>query len=172
MARGAACCGSLAHHLGRTDEALAAVRNNIDAWMRELDGAGLDAIVINASGCGTTVKDYGYMLRRDPDYADRAARISSLARDVTEVLDELGPMPPAVETGLAVAYHSACSMQHGQAVNAAPRKLLAAAGFTVREVPEGHLCCGSAAQIAQARKHRQDRRGRGRHRQHRLHRPA
>ncbi len=144
MAQGAGCCGSLAHHLGRAGESLAAVRNNVDAWMREVDGAGLDAIVINASGCGTTVKDYGYMLRQDPDYADQSARISALARDVTEVMDELGLMPPAAETGLAVAYHSACSMQHGQAVNAAPRKLLAAAGFTVREVPEGHLCCGSA----------------------------
>ncbi len=144
MAEGAGCCGSLAHHMGRTADSLAAVRANVDAWIREVESAGLDAIIVNASGCGTTIKDYGYMLREDPDYADKAERIASLATDVTEFMAELGLKAPENETGLAVAYHSACSMQHGQGVNAQPRALLREAGFEVREVPEGHLCCGSA----------------------------
>src|SRR5690606_11402028 len=142
--QGAACCGALVHHMGRTDESHEAARANIDAWSREIDGAGLDAIVINASGCGTTVKDYGFMLRTDPAYAAKAARVSALARDVSEVMAELGLKAPAERPGLAVAYHSACSLQHGQGVRAEPKALLAAAGFDVRDVPEGHLCCGSA----------------------------
>ncbi|HEX7008245.1 MAG TPA: glycolate oxidase subunit GlcF [Alphaproteobacteria bacterium] len=144
IAQGAACCGALVHHMGRTDESHEAARANIDAWSREIDGAGLDAIVINASGCGTTVKDYGFMLRTDPAYAAKAARVSALARDVSEVMAELGLKAPAERPGLAVAYHSACSLQHGQGVRAEPKALLAAAGFDVRDVPEGHLCCGSA----------------------------
>src|ERR1700690_3408228 len=89
VAAGEGCCGSLAHHMGREEQALAQVRNNIDAWMREIDGAGLDAILITVSGCGTTVKDYGYMLRTDPAYAAKAARVAELAKDVTEYLAEL-----------------------------------------------------------------------------------
>jgi glycolate oxidase iron-sulfur subunit len=144
VARGAGCCGALVHHMGRTHESHGAARANIDAWMREIDGAGLDAIAINASGCGTTVKDYGFMLRTDPAYAAKAARVSALARDVSELMAELGLKPPTASPGLAVAYHSACSLQHGQRIRAEPKALLAAAGFTVRDVPEGHLCCGSA----------------------------
>jgi glycolate oxidase iron-sulfur subunit len=147
VAEGAGCCGAIAHSLGREAPALAAARANIEAWERELPdngGAGLDAIVINASGCGTQVKDYGFMLRTDPRWADRAARISALARDVTEVMAELGLSAPVIETGHTVAYHSACSMQHGQRIRGQPRALLAAAGFMVKDVPEGHLCCGSA----------------------------
>jgi glycolate oxidase iron-sulfur subunit len=144
VARGAGCCGSLPHHMGREDAARASARANIDAWSREAEANGLDAIVINTSGCGTTVKDYGHMFRTDPVWADRAAGVSALARDVTELMDEVGLNPPVMATGQAVAYHSACSMQHGQRTTAPPRRLLAAAGFAVREVPDGHLCCGSA----------------------------
>jgi glycolate oxidase iron-sulfur subunit len=132
--------------MGREHDALAAVKTNVDAWTAELaaaGGDGLDAVVINASGCGTTIKDYGFMLREDPAYRDKAARVSALAKDVTEFLDGLG-MPPAAPSGLTVAYHSACSMQHGQKIKTLPQALLTAAGYTVKAVPEGHLCCGSA----------------------------
>jgi glycolate oxidase iron-sulfur subunit len=138
---GSGCCGSLSHHLGR--DALGFARVNIDAWGRAAAGEGLDAIVINASGCGTTVKDYGYLLRTDPAYADKAARISALAKDITELMAELG-ISKSQASGLRVAYHSACSMQHGQRLDALPKALLRDAGFEVLEVPEGHLCCGSA----------------------------
>jgi glycolate oxidase iron-sulfur subunit len=144
IARRAGCCGSLAHHLGKERPALRGARANIDAWSRELAGAGLDAVVVNASGCGTTVKDYGFMLREDAAYSDKAARISAITRDVTETMSDLGLGRAVVDTDLVVAYHSACSMQHGQGVTAEPKALLAQAGFTVRDVPEGHLCCGSA----------------------------
>ncbi|EDP65720.1 glycolate oxidase iron-sulfur subunit [alpha proteobacterium BAL199] len=143
----AGCCGSLTHHMGREHEALASVKNNVDAWAAELaeaGGEGLDAIVINASGCGTTVKDYGFMLREDAEYAEKAARIAALTKDVTEFLDGFGMPTPAAPSGLTVAYHSACSMQHGQKIKTVPQALLTAAGFTVKGVPEGHLCCGSA----------------------------
>jgi glycolate oxidase iron-sulfur subunit len=143
----AGCCGSLTHHMGREHDALAAVKANVDAWWAETaagGGAGLDAIVINASGCGTTVKDYGFMLREDPAYRDKAAAVAALAKDVTEFLDGYGVPKPAAPSGLTVAYHSACSMQHGQKIKTLPQALLTAAGFAVRNVPEGHLCCGSA----------------------------
>jgi len=141
VAPGSGCCGSLVHHLGQKEAALGFARTNIDAWEQET----LDAIVINASGCGTTVKDYGFMLRDDPAYAAKATRISAIARDVTEILGELGLRPPVgAGGGRRVAYHSACSMQHGQRLHQQPKALLVAAGFTVLDVAEGHLCCGSA----------------------------
>ena len=99
VAAGEACCGSLAHHMGREAEALAQARNNIDAWTREIDGAGLDAILITVSGCGTTVKDYGFMLRSDPAYAEKAAKVSRLAKDVTEYLATLTLKPPPRRPG-------------------------------------------------------------------------
>jgi glycolate oxidase iron-sulfur subunit len=147
VAKGSGCCGALAHHLGQEAAALDLARANIDAWERERLASGLDAIAINASGCGTTVKDYGFMLREDQAYAEKAARIAALARDVTEVVDTLGlSANPGVATARhrRVAYHSACSMQHGQAIHTEPKRLLAAAGFEPLEVLEGHLCCGSA----------------------------
>ena len=144
VAPGSFCCGALQHHLGDAAPALAFARANIAAWERIRTSGGLDAIVANASGCGTMLKDYGFLLRTDPHDAERAARISALARDVTEVMAELGLRPPGPIPSLRVAYHSACSLQHGQRVEREPRALLAAAGFTVAEVPEGHLCCGSA----------------------------
>lgn len=138
------CCGSLVHHMGREQAALAQARTNIDAWMPEIEGEGLDAIVINASGCGTTVKDYGFMLRLDPAYSEKAARVAGLTRDVSEYLATL-PMPPLRGVpSLRVAYHAACSLQHGQKVVRQPKQVLGQAGFDVLEIPEGHLCCGSA----------------------------
>ena len=122
-------------------------RSNIDAWERERLVAGLDAIVVNASGCGITLKDYGFKLREDAAYADKAARIAALAKDVTEVVETLGLCPPSPTAGTAkrrVAHHSACSMQHAQRIHARPKALLAVAGFEPLEVPEAHLCCGSA----------------------------
>ena len=142
VAKGAGCCGGLVHHMGRP--ALAFAKANIDAWTRVLEAGGLDAIVINTSGCGVTVKDYGYMLREDKDYAAKAARISALAKDVAEIMTELGLRPSVAGAGGRVAYHAACSLQHGQKLCREPQALLGAAGFTVLEVPEGHLCCGSA----------------------------
>jgi glycolate oxidase iron-sulfur subunit len=144
IARGAGCCGALVHHMGQEAPALAAARANIDAWERERADGGLDAVIINASGCGTTVKDYGFMLREDARYAEPAARIAALAQDVTEFLHALGLQPPVRRSDLVVAYHSACSMQHGQRVTLQPKELLRAAGFTVEDIPEGHICCGSA----------------------------
>jgi glycolate dehydrogenase iron-sulfur subunit len=130
--------------MGREAQALAMACNNIDAWMREIDGAGLDAILITVSGCGTTVKDYGFMLRGDSDYAVKAARISQLTKDITEYLATLDLPAGAPPRPLAVAYHAACSLQHGQKVTQAPKDLLCKFGFVVKDVPEGHLCCGSA----------------------------
>jgi glycolate oxidase iron-sulfur subunit len=145
LARGEGCCGSLAHHMGREHEALAQVRANVDAWTAEIDNGGLDAIVITASGCGTTIKDYGFMLRNDPAYAEKAARVSALARDVAEYLATLELAPrPADRPALTVAYHAACSLQHGQKIVRQPKLLLSKSGFVVEDVAEGHLCCGSA----------------------------
>jgi glycolate oxidase iron-sulfur subunit len=144
IAEGAGCCGALVHHMGREAQALTAAKANIDAWERARADGGLDAVIINASGCGTTVKDYGFMLREDPAYADKAARIAALAKDVSEFLAELGLRLPVRQRDLVVAYHSACSMQHGQRITAQPKDLLRAAGFTVKDIAEGHICCGSA----------------------------
>jgi glycolate oxidase iron-sulfur subunit len=142
--KGSGCCGSLVHHMGREDAAHRAARANIDAWMAEIEGEGLDAIIINASGCGTTVKDYGHMLRGDEAYAARAARVSALTRDISEYLAGLSLPQPVQGMGLVVAYHAACSLQHGQRVVRQPKELLTAMGFAVKDIPEGHLCCGSA----------------------------
>jgi glycolate dehydrogenase iron-sulfur subunit len=147
VAKGSGCCGALVHHLGHEAAAFKFTRANIDAWERERLASGLDAIVVNASGCGTMVKDYGFVLREDLAYAEKAMRISALARDVTQVIETFGL---SGNSGIInaknrrVAYHSACSMQHGQGLDAGPKVLLAAAGFEPLDVPEGHLCCGSA----------------------------
>ena len=146
VAEGMGCCGSLVHHMGKTDDSHAQAAANIDAWLAEDARDGLDAIVINTSGCGTQVKDYGFMFREDAACAGKAARVSELAMDVSEYLSELSPDIAAFEdaASLRVTYHSACSMQHGQQIRTEPKALLAAAGFAVREPGEGHLCCGSA----------------------------
>ena len=141
---GEGCCGALVHHMGREEEALAFARTNVDAWIREMDGPGLDAIVVTTSGCGTPIKDYGHMLRLDPAYAEKAARVSAITRDITEFLATLDlPRAPA-PLGRTVAYHAACSLQHGQKVKGPPVELLRAVGFTVAEPFDAHLCCGSA----------------------------
>jgi len=144
VAKGAGCCGALVHHMGREAGAREAAIANIAAWTAERDGGGLDAVIINASGCGTTVKDYGHLLREDSEWADKAARISALTKDVTEFFNDFGLATPARETAKSVTYHSACSMQHGQKLRLEPKRLLAAAGFAVKDTPESHLCCGSA----------------------------
>ncbi|MGL4325688.1 MAG: heterodisulfide reductase-related iron-sulfur binding cluster [Beijerinckiaceae bacterium] len=143
LPKGEACCGALVHHMGRESESHRQAANNIEVWNREIASGGLDAIIITASGCGTTIKDYGFMFRDDPVMREKAARVSALAKDITEYLATL-ELQPAHETGLTVAYHSACSMQHGQKITDAPKRLLSALGFRVRDVPEGHICCGSA----------------------------
>jgi glycolate oxidase iron-sulfur subunit len=142
--KGEICCGALVHHMGKTEDAHGNVKANVDAWMGEIEGDGLDAIIITASGCGTTVKDYGYMMRDDPAYAEKAAQVSGLTRDITEFLSELDLPDPFHELEATVAYHSACSMQHGQQIKDAPKTLLRKTGLTVKDVPEGHICCGSA----------------------------
>jgi len=138
------CCGALVHHLGRRAEAHAFAARLIEK-LRATSAAGeLTAVVVNASGCGTQLKDYGFLLRNDPPLAADAARFSALSRDITEVLAQ-SPLPvqPLAQRPV-IAYHSACSMQHGQKLDAVPRRLLREAGFEVREIAEGHLCCGSA----------------------------
>ncbi|UWR22664.1 glycolate oxidase subunit GlcF [Sulfitobacter sp. S190] len=165
VAEGAGCCGALTHHMGKTDESHATAARNIRAWAREMDAGGLDAIVINTSGCGTTVKDYGHMFRNDPLATD-AARVAGIARDVSEVLMELTgqtpdgaewqparewiagtdarPAPVRPAEGTVVAYHAACSLQHGQQIKTYPKDLLKKAGYQVVEPSDPHLCCGSA----------------------------
>jgi len=144
IAEGAGCCGALAHHLGRTEESHAFARRNIEAWTREIETGGLDHIVINTSGCGTSVKDYGFMFRNDEAMATRAAAISTRAADICEVVAKLGFAPQGAPARRRVAYHAACSLQHGQKITQQPIELLTRAGFDVLPVPEGHICCGSA----------------------------
>jgi len=138
------CCGSLTHHMGRDDDALHRAKANIDVWVREADANGLDAILVTTSGCGTTIKDYGYLLREDKAYATKAARVSQLAKDITEYVSALNVQWPRPQNEIVVAYHSACSLQHGQKITELPKELLSKSGFVVKDVPEGHLCCGSA----------------------------
>jgi len=142
VAEGAGCCGALTHHMGKEDESHATAAKNIRAWTKEIDNGGLDAIVINTSGCGTTVKDYGHMFRNDA-LAEDAARVSAIAMDVSEILMKLD-MPAGEDKGTKVAYHAACSLQHGQQIKTFPKDLLKKAGFTVLEPADSHLCCGSA----------------------------
>jgi glycolate oxidase iron-sulfur subunit len=142
IAEGAGCCGALTHHMGKTAESHSTAARNIRAWAAEMDGDGLDAIVINTSGCGTTVKDYGHMFRTEALAAD-AARVSAIAVDVSELLSGLD-LPQGADKDLTVAYHAACSLQHGQKIKSAPKDLLKRAGFRVVEPADSHLCCGSA----------------------------
>ncbi|TDX62746.1 glycolate oxidase iron-sulfur subunit [Methylosinus sp. sav-2] len=144
VAEGAGCCGALPHHLGKSADSHALARRNIEAWTREIERGGLDHIVIDTSGCGTTVKDYGHMFRDDPALAEKAARIAAMARDVTEIIAALDFAPSVDFDRLRVAYHSACSLQHGQKIADLPMELLRRAGFEVVPVPESHICCGSA----------------------------
>jgi glycolate oxidase iron-sulfur subunit len=138
------CCGALTHHLGRDDDALARARANIAVWLKEAEESGLDAILVTASGCGTVIKDYGFMLRQDREFAGPAAKVSALAKDITEYVAGLSLRPPQQHGELVIAYHSACSLQHGQKIGELPKELLSKNGFVVKDVPESHLCCGSA----------------------------
>lgn len=144
VAEGAGCCGALTHHMGLEDAAREAAKANVDAWHREIAGQGLDAIVITASGCGTVIKDYGYLFRNEPEWKDRARAVSERTLDISEYLTRLGPLPQTESAKPRLAYHAACSLQHGQKVTEAPKALLRQTGFEVVDVPEGHLCCGSA----------------------------
>ena len=139
------CCGALTHHLGRDGAALARARANTTAWLDEAKRGGLDAILVTASGCGTVIKDYGFMLREDRDFAQSAAKVSALAKDITEYVGGIDLQTTQQgQRDLVIAYHSACSLQHGQKITQAPKELLSKSGFVVKDVPEGHLCCGSA----------------------------
>ncbi|WP_171208599.1 MULTISPECIES: glycolate oxidase subunit GlcF [unclassified Ruegeria] len=142
VAEGAGCCGALTHHMGKTAQSHATAAANIKAWTREMDNDGLDAIVINTSGCGTTVKDYGHMFRNEA-LAKDAARVSEIAVDISELLMQLD-LPDGAQKDMVVAYHAACSLQHGQKIKTYPKDLLKKAGFTVLESADSHLCCGSA----------------------------
>ena len=142
VAEGAGCCGALTHHMGKTAESHATAAKNIDAWHREMQGAGLDAIVVNTSGCGTTIKDYGHMFK-DTDHAEKAVAVSEIAMDISELLMTLD-LPKGEKKDLTVAYHAACSLQHGQQIKTHPKDLLKAAGFRIVEPRDSHLCCGSA----------------------------
>jgi len=139
---GQGCCGALTHHMGKTRESHGSAAKNIRAWKAEMEGEGLDAIVINTSGCGTTVKDYGHMFRNEP-LAEDAAAVAEIAMDVSELLMQLY-LPEGADKGLTVAYHAACSLQHGQQIKTFPKDLLRRAGFAVVEPADPHLCCGSA----------------------------
>jgi glycolate oxidase iron-sulfur subunit len=143
IAKGAGCCGALTHHMGKLNDSHAKAAANINAWSKEMANAGLDAIVINTSGCGTTIKDYGHMFRNDPDMAEKARAVSDIAMDVSEVLMKLD-MPQGDNKAIKVAYHAACSLQHGQQIKTHPKTLLRNAGFDVVEPADSHLCCGSA----------------------------
>jgi glycolate oxidase iron-sulfur subunit len=139
------CCGALTHHLGRDGDALARARANISVWLAEAERDGLDAILVTTSGCGTVIKDYGFMLREDHDFASAAAKISALAKDITEYVSGIDLLPPQQQhSDIVIAYHSACSLQHGQKITQLPKELLSKNGFVVKDVPESHLCCGSA----------------------------
>ena len=140
---GTGCCGALTHHMGKTLSASTKAKANIAAWTRELEDVGLDAIVTNTSGCGTMLQNYGHIFRDDKIWSDRAATISDRVVDISEFLAKIG-VSGVAPSKLSVAYHSACSLQHGQQVHEVPKTLLKDCGFEVLEIPEGHLCCGSA----------------------------
>ncbi len=181
--KGEGCCGSLAHHMGAEERALAQARADIEAWTREMEGEGLEAIVVTTSGCGATIKDYGHMLRDDPAFAEKAKAVASIAKDISEVAQNLD-LEFARLRPLVVAYHAACSLQHGQKIADAPKALLRRAGFEVRAIPEvaSLLRLGRNLQHPpardrqrsarpQGRQHRARQAGRDRRRQYRLHRP-
>jgi glycolate oxidase iron-sulfur subunit len=138
------CCGSIVHHLGREAQNRALAASVIERLHTEHSTRPVDAVIANASGCGTHLKDYSYVFREDTELAQKAEVVSALTRDITEFLAAHELPKATLASGVAVAYHSACSMQHGQKVDREPRELLARAGFTVKEIAEGHLCCGSA----------------------------
>jgi glycolate oxidase iron-sulfur subunit len=144
----AGCCGAVSHHLSAPEEALDFMRRNIDAWWPHIEPEveqGAEAIVITASGCGTIVKDYGELLKHDPHYADRAKKISTLTKDISEIIrDEDISSLAYKQTNINVAFHSPCTLQHGQQLNGVVENILQKAGFHLTDVQDAHLCCGSA----------------------------
>ena len=145
LVRDEQCCGALTHHLGQDGDALARARANISVWQKEAEQGGLDAILITASGCGTVIKDYGFMLREDRDFAGPAAQDLRAGKGYHRVSRAAFALAPTSQKGdVTVAYHSACSLQHGQKITGLPKELLSKNGFVVKDVPESHLCCGSA----------------------------
>ncbi|WP_316181798.1 MULTISPECIES: glycolate oxidase subunit GlcF [unclassified Bradyrhizobium] len=144
LVRDEQCCGALTHHMGQDADALARARANVGVWAAEAKRGGLDAILVTTSGCGTVIKDYGHMLREDPQYAAPAAAVSAMAKDISEYLAGLDLVSASRYDNLVVAYHSACSLQHGQKITSIPKELLSKCGFVVKDIPESHLCCGSA----------------------------
>jgi glycolate oxidase iron-sulfur subunit len=144
LVRDEQCCGALTHHLGHDGDALARARANVSVWLKEAEREGLDAILVTTSGCGTVIKDYGFMLREDRDFAGPAAKVSALAKDITEYVGGIDLRSQQQRSDITIAYHSACSLQHGQKITQLPKELLSKNGFVVKDVPESHLCCGSA----------------------------
>jgi glycolate oxidase iron-sulfur subunit len=144
VADGGGCCGAAAHHTSGVEEGLAAARRNIDAWWPHLE-TGAEAIVMTASGCSVHVKEYGQLLRDDPAYAKKAGRVAELTRDISEILakEDLSPLRSA-KAATKIAFHSPCSLQHGQRLNGVVEGILRDLGYTLTPVPEAHLCCGSA----------------------------
>ena len=138
------CCGALTHHMGQDEDALARARANVDVWTAEAARGGLDAILVTTSGCGTVIKDYGHMLREDARYAASSAAVSAMAKDISEYLAGLDLRSKVQHDDIVVAYHSACSLQHGQKITSIPKELISKSGFVVKDIPESHLCCGSA----------------------------
>jgi len=145
VAQGAGCCGGISHHLGADEEAKIQMRRNIDAWWPHVE-SGAEAIIVTATGCTATVKEYGHLLRDDPDYADKAQRISSLTRDLSEAVssDDLVSWPQPQGKPVRVAFHSPCTLQHGLKITNAVEPLLTRLGYELTHVPDEHLCCGSA----------------------------
>ncbi|MDA1107700.1 MAG: glycolate oxidase subunit GlcF [Proteobacteria bacterium] len=140
----AGCCGAISYHLGAHEEGLNFMRRNITAWWPHITKGGAKAIVITASGCGSMVKEYGHLLQHDPDYAEKAARVSAMTHDISEVLaqQDLSALKPA--TGKRIACHAPCSLQHAQKLPGAVENILGQLGFELTNVPDAHLCCGSA----------------------------
>ncbi len=143
-APGAGCCGAIGFHLNRVEEAQALARRNIDAWWPRIEG-GAEAIVVSASGCGMQVRDYGHLLRDDPDYAERAARVAALVKDPVEILEgeDLAALAGPERPG-PIAFHPPCTLQHGLRLAGRVEAVLAGTGFTLTEIEDRHLCCGSA----------------------------
>jgi len=138
------CCGAVSQHLGAPDEAREHIRRNIDAWWPQVE-AGAEAVVVNASGCGAQVADYGRLMRNDPDYAERAARIAELCKDPVEILEtHADALQPAADAPLRVAFQTPCTLQHGLGLNGRVEAILRKVGFEVVAVADGHICCGSA----------------------------
>ena len=148
VSKGIDCCGSLNHHLGKTEIASETFKNNISIWYEEYLKNGLDAIISNTSGCGTTLKDYGFIFRADQDLKKKAKKISELTKDISEFLDENVKLNyiknKETSKNYRIAYHSACSMQHGQKIHDIPISLIKKTGNEVFDIPDGHICCGSA----------------------------